>query len=447
MINKPIMAIALSVVATLFFANSVYATQTLPFADSFESFSVAAPYTTNGTGIVVGQSVTTLSNAGATSLVVSNDTLNLAILDGFYSNVWVQIYAKPVTGAADPIVTGSSGAFYVNDSGTIRVYNGFTSVWADGGTVTPGEWVGFVAHVDYDNRKWDLYTAQGAYLSVATKVASFLGMAVTYDDMEQFSVQSGEACFIDGLAVSEGGEDVTAASPNRVAVASFSGGSTPRDFVLPVYSAAWTNSVADRALTGALGAALKSGLLPLERIYIAGTNAWTWDQYYVTGPGPWAVHGSTPNAAAPSGQYIFENTRLQCRLVAARIPATTFGFFAYDDTSVMALNGVSGPGAAGKSIAIRLNGTNENPGGFTGLGWTDTLPIASLPFGLTELDHGDRLFVAFPSNPNSYREYWWQEGVGRWMDFATVPSVSIPSGSKFWVRRGAATLAEVNHVR
>lgn len=421
--------IAVAACATLIIPGSLMATQTLPFADSFDTFSATGNYSTNGGGIVQSQSGTVLAGAGASALLVSNDTVTLSFGAG-YDNAWIQVYAKPVAGSADPSVSGVSGAFYVKSDGTVRVYDG---AWADAGSVTVGNWVGFIVHVDYVNDKWDLYTTTGAYLSTASKVASELsGNALA--DLEEFSVQSGDAGYIDGLGAGIGGEAVSATSPNRIAVISFFADLDLAEFVMPIYAGAWTNPTSDRALGGRLGAALSSGLVQDDEIHVAGDSTWFWNQYVIDFNGDFLIGAATPSAPPVASALVFENTRLLINLDDARSP--TFGFFPYDTASIQASNGQSTGNASGTLVNLNLLGTGNNTGGFTAFEWNETTAFGGLPFGSGvgggELLTGDRLFIAHPNDPTRYTEYWWN---GSWQLFASAASGNVPAGAKCWMRR------------
>ena len=253
-----IMTIALGIGASgLLLSSANAAVQSIPFADSFEGLAVGNPptdpYVVAGTGTVLADDTlgNLLTGAGDQVIEIKDvATLTLPFTPATYPNVWVQIYAKPVTGATAPSATGESGAFYVADGGQVRVYDGFADSWADADptTITPGAWVGFIAHIDYVADKWDLYLTEGDYLSDASMIASQVGMPLG-DEITEFSVYSGDPGYIDALAVSEGGtQPVGVSSPDSVAVATFGGGADLSDFALPVYPSAWAVSPADRSL-------------------------------------------------------------------------------------------------------------------------------------------------------------------------------------------------------
>ncbi|MFT5473373.1 MAG: hypothetical protein ACI9OU_000211 [Candidatus Promineifilaceae bacterium] len=450
---------ALGAAAVLCVTGTAFAAVNLPYADTFDvPFVVADPYTqTGGPGTITASTAVPHPGAGTgtSSLCISNTTLNLAITDGKYSNVWIQVYSKPVTGASDPTVAAVSGAFYVQDDGTVRVWNG--TAWADADTgVAAGTWVGFLIHVDHGNNLWDLYANNGTFLADASLIAGEIAIGGSEDDLIEFSVQSGDAGYIDALALGVGGESVTAASPGNVAVAAFGNNLALHEFVIPVYAGAWTSS---RELGGALGAALISGLTGIDQVQFASTNNTIWDVYNVGIPTPRAFANVSPAESAASKE-IFENTKILLNLYDDRIPTVTYGFFPYDTASYLAEDGASTGPAVGQPISAFLNGKGggegQNPGGWTAMEWNDASVIQSLPFNDDELQHGDQLFIAAAGSPNRFTEYWYSEdpdqttdtNTGTWMLNAnSAIGTSVPAAAKIWVKREAAGGVTVTYVR
>jgi hypothetical protein len=437
---------ALGAAAVLSVTGTVFADVDLPYADTFDSITLGGDYTqAGGPGTITADATEPLPGGGANSLCISNTTLNLAITSGKYSNVWIQVYAKPVTGSADPTVTGVSGAFFVKETtGMVRVWNG--TAWADSTAVTPDTWVGFLVHVDYSGAgAWDLYANDGTFLADANKIASNLALGVAIPNLVEFSVQSGDAGYIDALALGVGGETVTGASPGSVAVTTFSN-TNIYEFVLPVYAGAWTSS---RKLDGAVGTALISGLTARDEVQFAGNGLALWDVYNVSIPAKrfFIKEGAAP---LPSNKDVFENTKILVDLAYNRSPAVTYGFFPYDTGSYLAEDGASQGPAVGQSIDLIVNGKgvaagqNQNVGGWTGTKWNDATLIRNLPFNDDELVHGDKCFIASPGNPNAFAEYWYNEdpnrtvdgSVGIWMSNNNdADGTSVPAGSKIWLQR------------
>ncbi|MDE0840203.1 MAG: hypothetical protein OSB41_14270 [Kiritimatiellae bacterium] len=369
-----------------------------------------------------------------------------SITDGKYSNVWIQVYAKPVTGDSDPTVSGESGAFFVDDAtGMVRVWDG---AWGNAAIVAKNQWVGFLVHIDYGAGAWDLYVNNGTFLANATKIAGPLTFGVSQADLERFSVQSGDAAYIDELAIGVGGETVSGASPGNVAVAAFGSNVALHEFVLPVYSAAWTGS---RQLNGALGTALVSGLAKDDQLQIYGA---VWDVYNVTlktlpTPGEFIAAVGSESAATAK---IFENTKILVNLHDTRDPAVTYGFFPFDTSDYTAVDAVATTHAAA-SVDIPLNGTGPagtglNLGGWTAITWNDPVNIENLPFQ-THVQHGDQCWIASPGNPNFFLEYWYSTEDGNvWMRNAgDATGTSVPAAAKLWLKRQAAIAATATYTR
>lgn len=422
-------------------AMSVQAATSLPYAQGFESgFAMGDPWTTNGGGTSASSAAAVLTGAGTQGLLLSNDTATLDIINSSYTNTWIQVYARPVVGSSDPAVSGVSGAFYLTSGGGLRAYTG-AWVTVASGLATTG-YKGFIVHADYANDTWDLYYTEGPYktnmtLANTTGPLLFTSMAGTIDNV---SVASGDAAHVDAVAVSPG-KTSAGESGDKVGVYEHPSTSTAQaDFTLPVYASRYTSPAGAKSVSGALGNDILSGLVTGDRLYVWTTND-AFSYYDVNASGALFAPAQSPTAPAVGSMFIYSNTRMM--LDPTNSPRRqTFGFYAYSNATVYALNGQIQPSAAGATEAFTLNGTSGGRTGYTALNWPDADTIASCDIKDPDADlsNNDRLFVSAPATPNAFTEYWWNNTAGLWYGFNGQPaSASIQAGSKMWVRRQGAS--------
>lgn len=132
--------------------------------DAFTEDAFTGP--TNGvTGVGTNIAVVSGGVSGASSLAIDIDGsggVTLAVDGESYTNVWVQVWAKPVFfDNEDPgeIEDSQSCAFFIYTNGHIRGYN--SNAWETAtnlvGAMPSDTWIGFAAHIDYGASCWDLY--------------------------------------------------------------------------------------------------------------------------------------------------------------------------------------------------------------------------------------------------------------------------------------------------
>lgn len=138
----------------------------LPFVETFEArtpgdlsgqhgWYASDTYVTNAPAAYVH----TDSLAG---LIMSDTGMVRHTFNDGQSNVWTDLYIKPVFGANHDSVTnplpGSSFAFYVYTNGQVVAFNGRSSpTQLTHAALTPGSWTRFTVFSDYANTNWDLY--------------------------------------------------------------------------------------------------------------------------------------------------------------------------------------------------------------------------------------------------------------------------------------------------
>ncbi|MCE9613165.1 MAG: hypothetical protein K8T26_02760 [Lentisphaerae bacterium] len=424
----------------------------LPYAQTFETWTPDAHWAAAGGGTISAAAGAKLpGSSGVNGLSLDNDTVTLSVTPATYNNVWIQIYAKPVVGTADPAsVSGQTGAFYLRDNGELRAcIDAALNTWVTVATGVPqGAYLGFIVHADYSTSQWEIfYSTSPSQVGTMQKATAYnaglLPFATAGAQIQNVSVQSGDPAYVDLVAVSRG---FTAAAAGAGNVATYEHATTApalalQDFTLPVYSAAY---VGNNALGDDLGNSILSGLVHGDSIQVWDPGQGVFVTYAASGALPVFDNLGSPGAVSKNSMFIYSNTRLLLDPNNAR--SQTFGFYPYDSTTVLAYAGVSTPAADGDTESVTLNGTDVNGTGFTALNWVDADTFANIeiedPAGA--LVEGDRMFVAPPASPNSFTEYWWDDA-NNWRDFnnAVVSTRPISAGSKIWVKRQTNTDASI----
>ena len=168
----------------------------LPFFDGFENYFTSGtrmgPLTNDPTARVYWS----LSGGDDASAIVTNVpsaieltrqcrmtnanlTLNVDAGRG-YSNIWCQMYIRPVGyeddgGASAPsVAAGAAAAVYVDTNGYLKAYAyvGDSNAWSNLVYVSTSVWVGVAMHVDYVGRKWEVFYTTNGYGTPMTNASS-----------------------------------------------------------------------------------------------------------------------------------------------------------------------------------------------------------------------------------------------------------------------------------
>jgi hypothetical protein len=429
---------ALSIVGALgLLASTSLAATTAPYSQSFEgSWAPDAHWAAGGGGTVATSASAVLANAGSQGLIVSNDIATLSVAPSSYTNVWIQIYARPVKGSGNPTVTGASGAFYINSSGRLIANDGGS--WTDiAGGFSDDQYYGFVVHANYTSDTYDIYSTPNEFKSTLTLVNTNVVLNFIAGDpatLDNVKVQSGDRAYVDAVAVSRAFQGTGEA--DSIEVYEHSASSTVlQEFQMPAYSGAYTDPASNKTLGGKLGNDIKSGLVDNDKIYVWSANSWGYNQYFLDS-GVIARHGLTPGAELPSAMTV--NTMTSLQIDQTDIRGTTYGFYPYSNLVAVAVEGEVQQDT-GVQEDFELNGTTAQPQGWTALNWSDNTPIDELPFNnVANFTDGDFMFLSTPANPNSWTVYEWQEqGLsGYWFRrVGAIPIDPIPSGANMWVKR------------
>lgn len=423
-------------------AGSSLAATTLPYAQGFEDGWPADGHWSGSGVAVAAPAENLLPGAGTKALLIDNDTATLSV-DAAQDNknVWIQVYAKPVRGdeLSPPAIADAAGAFFISNDGRLVARNG--GVWETFGTAgdfPAGQYYGFIVHAKFNGSgsgTYDIYktTETAPYKTPMTLVNPtplVFNTASASTKLSAVKIQSGNPAVVDAVAVSRASID-PGTTADRVAVYEHRYRADATEFTLPAYSDRYKVDAAARSLTGAVGLDILSGLLADDKLIV-----WT-------GAGQQEVAVSGGAFTTPPAVEIGTMTSMLIR--NDQLPAgsrnDTFGFYAYQQSEVVAVGGVlNEAGAQDFQESCELNGTGQENG------WTalnPSLPAdtdinsASFPFNdPADFDDGDFLFISLDDTPNSWTVYEWEASPGYWKKrLGSIPVNPVPTGANMWVKR------------
>ncbi len=286
--------------------------QSIPYREDFENATLGSSYT-NSSGWHA------IANTGIMKVV--SDTFELqqamSLSNGFMSvglsgtngtNVWIQIYMKPVVpeNAAVPVIGAAAVAtFYVASGGVLRASSG--GVFSNCAENIPADtWLGFVTHLDYTTETWDLYVATngvfGENLVRANDTPLDFSKSSSHLTNVIIELFADETMYVDVLAVSLAHTNIVPAYSNVVAYDRLVG--EARTASMPPYTFA-SNTVASTP-AGDLGEYLLWGMTTNDELVVTvPTNIPQASLYTVAnqdGTNYWQGDG-----AAPAATNIFIN--------------------------------------------------------------------------------------------------------------------------------------------
>ena len=414
-----ILSVVLVAVVMSVCVSGARAAATLPHSEGFESgWSSANPWSDSGSGSVASDSST--SAEGSASAKIDQHVLIFSADDSEnYTNIWIQIFGKPVPSEDAPTVSGVSGAWCVTTSGLLRAYT--SAGWETVKTGVPtNQWLGFMVHLDYGNTNWDIYYTAGSVLAPMELVnASGMGFPAGYsNEFFTFEIESGSgAAYVDAFDATLGyfGVEDTVESPDEVlerdGIDLVTGGGMAMTDLAQHFCAG------NNTLGGPLGMILRAALEPGDRIMIYNPVSENFD-IYTAGIPLWVEAGANDVViTATTGFWIDTVTSGLDPLVG-------------EDTYMAACD------VADLAIPVAtLNGTGKT--GWTALAWpfTDTRQVNTSPgFGFATAV-GDDAIMIYNTATRQYDMLRWRNETSEWWYQGSAAHQTLSEGQGFWYYR------------
>ena len=253
-----------------------------------------------GVGAVKVTGTETVIAASPNAMEVSAGALELSLDDNTASNVFVQLYIKPVVCPALPssnVVDDATAAICVLDVGApetnLYVWSDTNWVACDTISIVPtnGTWIGLASHVNYNESKWDLYVSTTGNFAThmdkahSTKLDFNVHGAYTYFNSLIVSNESPSTALVDCVAVSLSYTNCIDSYTNLAIFERLEGKDTATTIPPYLYSAA------QDGLDSQLGWDMSIGLVHGDQIQVLKPTGWyaykldvdkLWQ--YVTGP-------------------------------------------------------------------------------------------------------------------------------------------------------------------
>jgi len=414
----------------------------LPFSDGFENqtngmvLSSTSPWgysqaavATNSPSPKDGSILSTYAPDGMW-LEIDGNAINSP-----YSNVWYHCYAKVRAHTNDAVVEveTEAAAFYVTENGT--VYARSNTTWVPFPSVVSSitSWIGFSVQLDFENRKWNLYTTTNSYVH-GTPLKRIntdpLVFNSTYpSNGEQLSkVEITGETYLDSVVLALDKKPVLTAETSPTNVSS----SASYELILnDILTGALLKyfSANDRTMYGPFGDALYNSLTLNDVVSIyRPESASLWQVYTHMGLGqPWGFSGDS----AYSNAVIAPTMAIYIQYLGAgeRTPAFVTGFDAIDetipDTLIMGTNATSKGWNAlavpATSVTRYIVNGNANPQDYEGL----KIPASE----------GDRIYLR--KNGQWQPALTFRNGVWVRSGRTPVPMETFPANTGFWYQRKA----------
>lgn len=410
-----------------------------PYLEMFENVDA---------GSVSASSYNTFSKAGGTVQVQSSQYISgpswltdtkavelqdssaaiFQVVDEDTTNVWVQTYVKPVPVSRTPVVDSESCGFCILTNGSLYVTDGSSWTVADRISTMPlNQWVGFAAHIDYENDQWDLYVSTSGTYKVTYKKANTspltLNSAAGYTyfstlTITNASTNSPSYAYADAVAVSYGYSNCVATLTNLTAPVRLAG--EDRLISAPPYAYA----TADTYLSAQIGDDLARSLSQNDvlRVYTNGSN---WAEYSLDSGGLWQqVAGPLPNAMQ------IDKSANGLRLIRGS-GRDVVAFYPYGAGDI--------PAPAELSATVTAN-QDSNTKGITPLAWPDSSDCVGINDGDNlgfdgDAVNGDELHFLDLSTYETMKYSWYN---GDWYamgDDVTATLEVCPGDGFFYLRK------------
>lgn len=404
--------------------------QLIPYRKGFESATLGAAYTNSAgwQGITNSGVMQIVSGdlEGSKGLSLSNGLMNIAFsAPAVGSNVWIQIYSKPVFAQDDsePTVNDNEVAtYYVASGGLLRAWSG--DAYSNLVTVPANTWLGFAAHLDYNAAKWDLYvTTNGIFgdrmvranktvmdFNTAASGAPFLTNII-------IELAAETNMYIDVIAASYANTNIISAHTNVIAYDRLVGALRPAG--MPPFDFGSINSTTNTP-AGLLGDYLAWDMGLDDELRISYTNGW--NIYTLDGSSDWQNDG---NGMAADAIYISKATGMQMKKLSGRDGVV---FYSYSNlvsqSSNVVVLGTSDLDTKGWNYLVSPFSqvrTFNHPS--LGIGFTNTASKGDLIYLKESIE---LVFTVGPGNT-----------IRKWYFGRNVATNSLAPGEGFWYRNRA----------
>jgi len=371
----------------------------------------------------------TTAAEGSQGMGVSSGQVALTISDADTdgSNVWCQVYMKPIlySGMPDSDLAGTNAAaFCVTTDGDLLAYS--SNAWTNVGSVPTNQWLGFAVHLDYANSNWDIYVFSNAsyykqgrlFTKMNDTPMGFNTNSPAKSEFVQMVVTNGstDSTYLDALAVSLGVSNCAATLMNvvgvdRLANQTFMSGTPPYDYGDQSLTAGKELSLAlSRNLDGT-----NDTLASADQFrFMDSTAGWSWYSLNASEDWEWQA------GALPANARLYPGTALWMQRKGTRDAATFYPYVSepsYTDTTIYGTN----------------NGTHK---GWNFLAWPYTRQDRSVnagagQLGLTE-GAGCKIYIY---EDNRYIKLWWNTGANAWYQGRSPSTYVLKTGQGFWFYR------------
>lgn len=401
------------------------------YRQRFEGAAVGGAFSLDGAKWTKGElnSVLISSEAreGTRGCSVMTNTLSLNIAPPAVSNVWISFFAKPVvdSSVSDPDVSAHdpTGAFYLKQNGDLRAYtsSGWTTVTQN---VPINVWLTFFVHVDYKNRRWDLYCHTGT--NRAGRVGSSLTFGPTApagNNISKMAFQMGNKAYLDGILVAQG--DSSAGVSEYATVVQKDQMHVPYIYV-PISIPKHVYSEEDSLLSGKAGDDLKPGMMVSDRLVIFLNNGY--NTYELNSNRQWTkVSGRDVNSVTVNvGTVVFRKYIASSGVVPAFFPDK------FDPATFPQLD---------VTVTPNLYGSDATCAGWNHRLWTGSAgkTLGNVRLRSSEggpLEDNDIVYL-IPQGSSKFVKYKLQSG-SFYSRGSLANNAQIQPGMQMWIKRGTS---------
>jgi len=380
-----------------------------------------------GTATVTDTAVGAMSDDRGIAL--SAGGLQVVVTNANATNVFCQVYVKPVPCPEAPsnAITDEAAAICVVDN-VLYAYSG--GGWVDAGVtndnLTNGTWVGLAAHLNYNDKKWDLYySINDNFVTRMTRVNDNsydfrTGFSGTEFQSLTITNESSVTTHVDAVAVSlsyaetEINAHTNLAIFERMAGRSESSAPPPYDYGS---DADWMLLNGAETANTALGQDMTIGLFTDDEVRVPDHDG-DLVTYRLQSSGVWTKIGADPQPT---------NSTATSMLIAREPGSDTLAFYPYSNivsaTLQQAAYGVDHDNMGQTDVVL----PTLYSGGCIDINHPD------MTTGFTGLADGDSLMLYRPEMTPKTRKYYWNDTQSKWLYYGAELPIDICPGDAFMI--------------